>query len=264
MNSLEENRKIATLIVGAMAIDGSLNSEEREKVARALRELNMEELISDIGVVIDEGTYESTNLFKICRELRDDYGQDADELSALVFRIICEVVAHDRYVSEQESAYLSAMSKRLELSVTDARNIFKGVLFQRRSRIESSGRDIDAALNPHLKELLSFEGADSIRGEAPKEALAEVIHTNSGENGPISFDDVTRAMNILGLDGRSKLTDAEHIWRETINNLNLPKMANMGETFVTAALARISKINEAYKLVLSYYRAAEANRLASK
>ena len=64
---------------------------------------------------------------------------------------------------------------------------------------------------------------------------------------------MTRALTVLGLKHTAGLDSATEVWKETIDNLNLPKMANLGETFVSAALNRIIRINEAYKVVLRFY-----------
>ena len=70
----------------------------------------------------------------------------------------------------------------------------------------------------------------------------------------ISVDDVERALTVLGLPSTAHLDDATDVWKETIDNLNLPKMANLGETFVSAAINRITRVNEAYKTILHFHQ----------
>src|SRR5262249_32334305 len=108
MSSAKQNRSIGRLIVGAMSIDGSLSKAEQEKAARTLQKIGMPELIADVGAAIEEldGSF---NMFQECRELNDLMGAHAAELAPLVFRIICDVMSADRFVSLQEATYLSAM-----------------------------------------------------------------------------------------------------------------------------------------------------------
>lgn len=260
MSSARQNRSIARLIVGAMSIDGSLSKAESEKVAQTLNQIGMGELVADVGAVIEENEIEEINLFAECKALRESLGADADELSPMVFRIIADVVAHDRFVSEREAGYLSAMSRRLEIPNKIAQEIFKQVMLARRGRLEVAGRQIDASVNPHLKELLSFSGAEGLVGDVNEDSLSEIAYSVQqalAEGERISHDDFESAMTILGLDGTAKLEDAAQVWHETINNLNLPKMAGLGETFVSAAIARITRINDAYKTILHFHTKAK-------
>jgi len=254
MSSAKQNASIARLIVGAMAIDGSLDRKEQQKVAATLDSLGMAELIADVGAAIDEDTG-TFNLFDECKKLLTSLGADAAEIAPLVFRVIVDVVASDRFVSAQEAAYLSTVGKRLELDNNIAQKILKQVMADRRGRLEVAGKDIDAQLNKNLKDLLSFNGADKLVGELEKDSLAELMnaHEAMAEGERISHDELHRALAVLGLDGSAKLADAEEVWKETIDNLNLPKMANLGETFVSAAINRITRINNAYKTVLDFY-----------
>ena len=66
----------------------------------------------------------------------------------------------------------------------------------------------------------------------------------------VSPEELTRALTVLGLEENSSRAQAEEVWRETITHLDLPKMADLGETFVSAAINRITRINDAYKAVL--------------
>lgn len=260
MSSAKQNRSIARLIVGAMSIEGSFDKAESEKLARTLAEIGMAELIADVGSVIESSEHEGANLFKECADLRESLGSDADELAPMIFRIICDALMSDRFLSYRESAYLSAMARRLEIPTLVAQNILKQVMALRRGRLEIAGRQIDSSVNPHLKELLSFKGAEELVGEASHDSLSEMFHNANlaiAEGERVSHDEFERAMAVLGLEGNAKLRDATEVWKETINNLNLPKMADVGETFVSAAIARITRINDAYKVILDYNKRAK-------
>ena len=253
MSSATQNLSIARLIVGAMTIDGSLDKGEREKVATTLDRIGMGELIAYVGAALDEDSGDF-NLYEECKTLRESLGAEAAELIPLVFRVVVDVVASDRFVSSREASYLSALSRRLEISTKQAQQIFKQVLAERHGRLEVAGSKVDSIINPNLKDLLSFDGADSLVGALDPDSLdALAEHTDAmAEGEKVSYDELQRALAILGLDGNAKVKDAEGVWRETINTLDLPKMAQMGETFVSAAINRISRINEAYKTVLHY------------
>lgn len=255
MSSARQNRSIAKLIVGAMSIDGMMDKSESERVAATLQKIGMAELVADVGSVIEDGDYDTDNLYKECKELHDSLGDDANELSPVIFRIVADVVASDRFVSEREATYMAAIARRLNIPTNSAQLIFKQVMALRRGRLEISGKQIDSSVNPHLKEFLSFSGADGLVGEVEADALSEMVYgatqaMTEGER--LSHDEFERAMAVLGLDAKAKLSDAELVWKETINNLNLPKMASLGETFVSAAIARITRINDAYKTILHY------------
>lgn len=251
MSSAKQNQHIARLIVGAMGIDGSLNKKEREKVAITLDKIGMAELIADVGVAL-EADFGNFNMFQECRDLIMLLGAEAKEVTPLVFRVVCDVIASDRFVSAQEATYLSAMAKKLELSDQAATSIFKQVLADRNSRLEIAGNAVDERIHPHLKKLLSFPGAETLVGKTTAGSIDEMINNAQDQN--ISVDEVTRALTILGLSSNSGLDVATEVWKETIENLNLPKMANLGETFVSAAINRITRINEAYKTVFNFHQ----------
>lgn len=252
MSSAKQNRSIARLIVGAMSIDGSLSRIERQKVAKTLEKIGMPELVADVGIAIDDddGTF---NMFEECKSLLVILGSDAERVAPTVFRIVSDVIANDRFVSTQEASYLSAMARKLNIPGPKASEIFSQVLQERRSRLEVAASGVDEAIHPHLKELLSFEGAEQLVGRATEGSIDEMITQamdTPEEN--ISLDDVENALTVLGLPTTAKLLDAESVWKETIENLNLPKLAGLGETFVTAAINRISKINSAYRTILHF------------
>ena len=194
------------------------------------------------------------DMYEECRELMESCGAEAPSLTPLIFRVITDVVASDRFVSAAEANYLSSMSKKLELSIESARSIFKQAMADRRGRLEVSPSSIDEMLHPHLKELLSFDGAESLVGPVEHDSVEEkAIKAMESGKEDISLDDVERAMTVLGLSTNATLGDAEKVWMDTIDTLNLPKMANLGETFVSAAISRISRINEAYKTILHFH-----------
>lgn len=251
MSSAKQNRHISRLIVGAMSIDGTLSRTEREKVAITLNIIGMGELIADVGAALEDD-FGDFNMFQECKELTSLLGTEAKEVSPLVFRMVCDVIASDRFVSAQEATYLSAMAKKLELSDEFATSIFKQVLADRNSRLEIAGSSVDERIHPHLKKLLSFSGAENLVGKSSIGSIDEMI--NNAHDQHISVDDVTRALTILGLPSTSGLDDATEVWKETIDNLKLPKMADLGETFVSAAINRITRINEAYKTILNFHK----------
>ncbi len=260
MASSAQNRHIARLLVGAMSIDGSLSKIEQEKVATSLKKLNKEELIAYVGAAIEDDMGDF-NMFQECKELVESLGANAKDFTPLIFRMITEVIASDRFVSMQEASYLSAMAKRLQLSPDESKTIFKQVLAERRGRLEAAGSSVDALLHPHLKELLSFQGAEELVGEVRANSMEEMLYEAQQvlkeTSNNLSLDDVERALAVLGLSGNATLDEAEEVWKETIDSLNLPKMANLGETFVTAALQRITQIHDAYKTVLHFNQEME-------
>lgn len=253
MSSAIQNRSIARLIVGAMSIDGQLDKKERQKVAAVLETLGMAELIADVGAAIEEDPGDF-NMFAECDELLASLGSIADDVAPLIFRIVADVVASDRFVSAQEATYLGALAKKLRLSSDSAQAIFKQVMADRHGRLEISGKSVNENFNPYLKDLLSFAGADFLVGrhyedieEHPPEAPLEEL----------SQEEIDRAYAVLGLADTAGMREAEKVWRETIDHLDLPKMAELGETFVSAAINRITRINEAYKIVLKRFGKTE-------
>lgn len=258
MSSAKQNSSIARLIVGAMTIDGSLNKVEQQKVAQTLEKIGFGELIADVGAAIETDD-SHFNMHKECRELVESLGGEVEvaELAPIIFRVITDVVASDRFVSSREALYLSALARRLNIHSPTAQSIFKQVMAERRGRLEIAASSVDEVINPHLKELLSFAGSEKLVGELDPDSIEEMMNEATDamhEGETISQDDIARAMTILGLHGNSKLADVEEVWKETIDNLNLPKMAGLGETFVSAAINRITRVNEAYKTVLHFHR----------
>ena len=260
MGTVRQNQHIARLIVGAMSIDGSLNKTEREKVAQTLAKMGMDELIADVGAAIED--YDGTfNMFQDCRALVESLGSHAKELAPDIFRIVADVIASDRFVSSQEAAYLSGLAKRLQLSPEQAKTALKSVMAERRGRLEVAASGVDEMIHPALKELLSFDGAEDLVGAAQENSIEEMMFQAQEamrEGEKVSFDDVARAMTILGLSTNATLEDAKEVWRDAIENLNLGKLVNMGETFVTSAINRITRINDAFKTILHFHEKMEA------
>lgn len=255
MNKALQNRYIARLIVGAMTIDGSLDKKEREKTIRTLTRLHMGELIADFGSALDDADG-TPNMFQEAKEFVQQLGSHAEQITPMVYRVIAEVIASDRFVSMNEAAYLSALAKRFGMSMRDAQQILKEVMAQVRGRLEVAASSVDSYINSNLKELLSFEGAEELVGQVDKDSLSEMInsaHEGLSEGESVSLDEVERAFTILGLSTNAKLADAERVWKQTIDNLNLPKLAGLGETFVSAAINQITTINNAYKTILHFH-----------
>ena len=255
MNKALQNKFIARFIVGAMTIDGSLDRKEREKVVRTLERLHMSELIADFGAAVDD-LDDAPNMYQEAKEFVGLLGAHAAQITPMVFRLVVEVIASDRFVSLNEAGYLSGLAKRFNIPMKDAQRIIKEVMAQVRGRLEVAASSVDSYINGHLKELLSFDGAEDLVGEVERDSLSEMIHSaheamSEGES--VSLDDVERAFAILGLSPNAKLADAEHVWHDTIDNLNLPKLASLGETFVTAAINQITTINNAYKTILQFH-----------
>ena len=253
MSSAKQNRHIARLIVGAMSIDGTLGREEQKRVARSLESLGMPELIADVGAAIedDDGNF---NVYEECKILIESLGSETDTLAPMMFRMLADVIAHDRFVSAQEATYLSSVAKRLKLTSEQSRKIFKAALTAHRSRLEVSGKNVDEAINPLLKDLLSFDGADDLVGELAPDSMEEKLHraqSTLAESCEFNDEDIDRSLAVLGLTRGSTFEEAEEVWRETIDTLHLPKMANLGEAYVSAAIARIARINDAYRVLLT-------------
>ena len=264
MSVNRQNRHIARLLVGAMSIDGELTKEEQAKVATTLSKLGLDELIADVGAVLEEDQ-SAFNMFEETRELIVSLGSDAEELAPVIFRLITDVVASDRFVSSQEASYLSALSRRLKLTSEQSKKIFKAVMAERRGRLEISGSDVDENIHPHLKELLSFTGSDKIVGEIGPDSLQDMLaqaQAELAEGCEFTIADVEHSLATLGLGPNAGLDEAKEIWRETIDQSNLPKMADLGETFVTAAISRISRINDAYRTVQLFHDHLDKSRKA--
>ena len=173
-----------------------------------------------------------------------------------MFEIIADVITHDRFVSVQEATYLALTAKRLELKIENAQQIFASLMKKNRCRLELAGQEIEEIINPSLKELLSFDGAEDLVGEAPEDSIEELLHQAESDlaaKSSISNEDIEAALAVLGLRSTASPDEAEEVWKETIETLDLPKMANMGVTYVAAAIERISKINTACQTIFEFH-----------
>ena len=265
MSSANQNKHIARLLAGAMSIDGTMSKDEQKKVAKSLMEMGMSELIADVGAAIENDTGDF-DMFQECRDLIESLGSEAESLSPIIFRMIADVVAHDRFVSVEEATYLASLARRFSLSSDTAQEIFKQVMAANRSRLQLAGTQIDEILNPALKELLSFDGADDLVGELPEDSLEELLHKAQetlDSTCSITQEDLDRSLTVLGLGRTASLDDAEEVWKDTINRLDLPKLATLGETYVTAAISRISRIHDAYKTILHFHEFIQAKDQAN-
>ena len=251
MSKVQENKHIARIIVGAMSIDGELSKEDQQKVISALQSLGMQELISDFGEAL-ETDFGDFDLFQESKGLLAVLGDKAESSAPVIFRLICNVIVSDRFVSVLEASYLSALAKRLKLGIEKSREIFKSVMIQNRARLEVAPRSIDATVHPHLKELLSFEGADEIVGPHSEDSLEELLEAAKKDSSiEISYspEDAYKALGKLGLSKTASLEEANEVWQEAIKRTDLAAMARLGETFVAATLLRLTEMTEAVQVL---------------
>lgn len=262
MSKIQENKHIARIIVGAMSIDGELSKDDQQKVITALQALGMQELIADFGNAL-ETDYGDFDLFQESKNLIACLGDTAEARIPTIFKLICNVVVSDRFVSVLEASYLSAISKRLKLPIEKSREIFKEVMVANRARLEVAPKNIDAALHPHLKELLSFEGADQIVGPHSEDSLEELLETAKAEASiEISYtpEDAYNALAKLGLSKTASLEEAREAWVTAIQRTDLIAMARLGETFVLATLTRLSEMTSAYQILMQVREDLETKR----
>lgn len=253
MRSSQENRIIGRIIVGAMSIDGTLNKKEREHVAAILTKRGASDIVSYVGSALDEDLGD-LDLFKECRELLEILGSKAQSSAPEIFRLVSSIIASDRFVSANEAQYLSALARRLKISTEKSRNILKEIIEEKRSKLEISGDQVDALIHPHLKELLSFCGAEDKVGELRENSIEEQLHHAEFDNSTnISLEDVEKALATLGLSTTGgTLEEAEEVWREKMESVKLGQLAHQGASFVGAALLQATKIHNAYKTLLDF------------
>jgi hypothetical protein len=253
MRSSQENRIIGRIIVGAMCIDGTLNKKEREHVAQILSKRGASELVAYVGTALDEDLGDM-DLFKECRELLELLGSKAHSAAPDIFKLVTSVVASDRYVSSQEAQYLSALARRLKISTEKSRAILKEVIEEKRGRLEISGEQVDSLIHPHLKELLSFCGADEKVGALAENAIEEQLHHAEFDNSVhITPEDVEKALVALGLStSGGSLEEAEEVWKEKMESVKLGQLAYQGPSYVGAALEQAQKIHQAYQVLLDF------------
>ena len=244
-----ENKHIANLIVGAMSIDGELCTEDRSKAISALEAMQMHELVSDLGLAIenDDGDFD---LFRESRELINALGKDSSARLADIFKVICKVLSSDRFLSVQEATYLSALTKRFKLELPVAQNILKEVLVLKRGRIEVSAEQIE--MHQGLKELLSFEGSEEIVGAVCEDSIEEqLLSAKETANASLdySIEDVHSALNKLALPKTASLDEAKQEWMSVVDNTDLKAMAKLGESFVLASAIKVKEATEAYHFI---------------
>ncbi len=253
MRSSQENRIIGRIIVGAMCIDGTLNKKEREHVAQILTKRGASELVAYVGTALDEDLGD-LDLFKECRDLLEHLGGKAQSAAPEIFKLVSSVVASDRYVSAQEAQYLSALARRLKISTEKSKSILKEIIEEKRGRLEISGGQVDALIHPHLKELLSFCGADEKVGALAENAIEEQLHHAEFDGSiHITPEDVEKALVVLGLSTTGgTLEEAEEVWKEKMEGVKLGQLAHQGASYVGAALEQALKVHSAYKTLLDF------------
>lgn len=252
MRSAQENRIIGRIIVGAMCIDGTLSKKERDHVAHILNKSGAPELVADVGLAL-ENDMGDFDLFKECRDLLECLGSKAKAQAPEIFDLVARIVASDRYVSAEEASYLSAFSRRIKLSTEQSKRILKKIIEEKRGRLEISGEQVDAMIHPHLKELLSFCGAEEVVGELSANSIQERMYDASDLfDETLTMDDVEKALVSLGLSSGGTLEEAEEVWKETMESINLGSLAYQGEAFVGAALERAQKVQNAYSTLVQF------------
>ena len=258
MFSNEESKIIARLIVAGVSIDGSLNSKERESLAECILNQtyinsSLNTLVADVGYALDND-FGDFDIFQDSKNLLDKLGSRAVEISPKIFKLVSACVSGDRFISAQEASFLSALSRRLKISTPIAGKILKELIESKRGKIEVGGEQIDALIHPHLKELLSFSGSNELVGEIKEDSLEERIFQASQELSEIkkySHEEIQNSLSALGLNSTSSIEDAKEIWQKSLASINLLKLSEQGETFVTAALNQAKIINDAYTLLVS-------------
>lgn len=261
MRSSQENKIIGRIIVGAMCIDGTLNKKEREHVAQILTKLGAAELVAYVGVALDDD-FGDLDLFQESRDLLQLLGANAEKATPEIFKLVASVIASDRFVSAQEAQYLSALARRLKLSPFQSQSILKEIIELKRGRLEISGNQVDALIHPHLKELLSFSGADEKVGALAENAIEEQLHhAEFDASTNITPEDVEKALVILGLStSGGSLEEAEEVWKEKMQSVKLGQLAHQGVSFVGPALEQALKVHSAYKILLDFDAMIKAKR----
>ncbi len=252
MRTLQANKAIATIIVGAMGIDGSLSTEERDHVAKVLNDLGEESLLPEIGIALDND-FGDFDLFRESKTLIQSLGLNAKDEVLKVFKLVASIISTDRFVSQDEASFLSSLSRSLKISPDKGKKILHEVLSSKKSRLEISGDSVDAMLHPHLKELLSFTGAEEIVGEAPTDSFEEGF-MNSGDLSSDDFSEekIKQALATLGLNSFSTPDEAEEAWLEIIKSTDIQTVAKQGIDYLIATLNALRKTSEAYKLIKRY------------
>jgi hypothetical protein len=252
MFSNQEAKIIARLIVGAASIDGTLNTKERELLSSSLIEQGFSTIVAEIGTALDDD-FSTFDIFLESRTLLENLGSKSSELTPKIFKIIATSISGDRFISEQEASFLSALSRRLKLSTAQAGKIIKEILEKNKGKLEISGDQVDALIHPHLKELLSFTGSSNLVGEINSDSLEERIYQAKKEleeNSSFSKEEIDKALLSLGLNSSSTIEDAKEIWQDTLSSINLSKLIHQGVIFVSSAIEKAKIINDAYELLV--------------
>ncbi len=242
----EVNKAVARLIVCGMSIDSELSKKERESLATTINSLKADYLLSDIGIALEEDDGD-LDLFQEGKIITEN-NLAASEIES-IFSLICNIISSDRFISFNEANFLSALSKRLRLPIKNAKEILQKALSTRNGRLEISGKQIDPILHPHLKDLLSFEGAENIIGEVPKDSLEELLQTTKSN---YSEEDVKQALIKLGLTSYARPEEAYEALKDLISSTNLSKLAEQGIEYVDAGVKKISEATTAVKIINSF------------
>lgn len=251
MFTLEERKAIARIIVAGASIDGTLNSHDRESLSKILNALQLTDVLAEVGFALDHD-FGDFDIFHETKILNETLGERAKKLTPIIFEIITQCVSGDRFVSAQEATFLSTLARRLKLSTHIAGKILKGVLESKRSKLEINGDQIDALLHPHLKELLSFSGSEDLVGEIHEDSIEERLYQAQQElqtTDTYAIEDIQSALITLGLNSSSSIEDAKDAWASQLEEIKLHALLHQGPAFVSAALQRAGKINEAYLLL---------------
>lgn len=253
MFTKEESKIIARLIVGAATIDGTLNSQEREQLSTALIEQGFTTVVAEVGAALDED-FGDFDIFRDSKKLLDALGSKAPTATPKIFKIIATSITGDRFVSEQEASFLSALSRRLKISTNVAGKILKEILEANKGKLEISGEQVDALIHPHLKELLSFIGSDELVGEIKEDSLDERLfqaRKDLDKHQIVSKEEIDKALITLGLNPSSSIDDAKDAWENSLSSINFSKLIFQGINFVSAALTQAKTINDAYAILAS-------------
>jgi len=249
----EESKIIARLIVGAATIDGTLNAQERNQLSTTLIEQGFTTVVAEVGAALDDD-FGDFDIFKDSRKLLEALGSKASAATPKIFKIIVTTIAGDRFISEQEASFLSALSRRLKLSTHVAGKILKEILDKNKGKLEISGEQVDALIHPHLKELLSFTGSDELVGEIKEDSLEERLfqaRKDLANHEIASKEDIDKALITLGLNPSSSIDDAKEAWENSLSAINFSKLIYQGINFVSSALEQAKTINNAYAVLVS-------------
>ena len=92
-----------------------------------------------------------------------------------------------------------------------------------------------------------------------EDSIQEMFYNSEGIPN-VSHEQLEKAFLQLGLKPNATMENAKETWRETLAHHNLAQLTDLGETFVTAALSRITTAHEAYKTILAFFEQLEAGK----